>query len=127
MVPQDHIEEIIEVGNWDWLVCAEEDKSPVESEQKLFSKLLNIMEEDFGVTLEPTPSHTLYEEETIGELQQDELVWKSMMEQYKDELYQLSDNADDTEPPHAVAVGGSHNILDNDDDAMDREANAEGE
>jgi hypothetical protein len=42
--PQCHIEEIIEVGDWLWHVCAEEDRTPMESEQMLFSTLLNVME-----------------------------------------------------------------------------------
>jgi len=71
MVPQDHIEEIIEV----WHVCAEEDRTPMESEQMLISTLLNVMEQDFGVTLEATPTFMLMEEETVEEMQQEELVW----------------------------------------------------
>jgi len=43
-VPQDNIEEIIEVGDQLWYVCAKEDRTPMESEQMLFSTLLNVME-----------------------------------------------------------------------------------
>jgi hypothetical protein len=80
VVAKDHIEEIIEVGDGLWHFCAEEDRSPVESEQMLFSTLVNIMLDDFGVTIEPTPTHTLLEEETVEELQQEELVWRSEVE-----------------------------------------------
>jgi Flp pilus assembly secretin CpaC len=92
-VPQDNIEEIIEVGDQLWYVCAKEDRTPMESEQMLFSTLLNIMEQDFGVTLEVTPTLMLMEEETVEELQQEELFWHLETECFKDELYALSDNA----------------------------------
>jgi len=108
MVPQDHIEEIIEV----WHVCAEEDRTPMESEQMLISTLLNVMEQDFGVTLEATPTFMLMEEETVEEMQQEELVWWSDMEHYKDELCAMCVNA--------VAVGVSQV-----DNPMDQEGKYE--
>jgi hypothetical protein len=40
----------------------------------------NILQEDFGIELVPNPSNTFYEEETIAELQQEELVWKARHE-----------------------------------------------
>jgi hypothetical protein len=112
MVPQDHIEEIIEVGDRLWHVCAEEDRTPMESEQMLFSTLLNLMGQDLGVTLEATPTFMLMEEERVEETQQEELVWHLETECFEDELYAFSDNA--------VTVGGSPV-----DDPMDRESKYE--
>jgi hypothetical protein len=99
MAPQDNLEEIIELGDRVWDVCAKEDKTPMESEQMLFSTLLNVMKVDFGITLELTPTFMLMEEETVKEMMQEELVWHSEMERYKADVYSLSDEA--------CAVGGS--------------------
>ncbi len=52
----------------------------MESEQMLISTLLNVMEQDFGVTLEATPTFMLMEDETVEEMQQEELVRCSEME-----------------------------------------------
>jgi len=65
LVPQDHLVEIIKLGDHVWDVCAKEDRTPMESEQMLYSTLLNVMKEDFGITLEPTPTFMLMEEETV--------------------------------------------------------------
>jgi hypothetical protein len=68
LVTQDHLVEIIELGDHVWYVCAKEDKTPMESEQMLYSTLLTVMKEDFGITLKPTPTFTLMEEETVEEM-----------------------------------------------------------
>ncbi|MFN9981775.1 MAG: hypothetical protein ACK53Y_17755, partial [bacterium] len=44
----------------------------------------------FGIILEPTPTFTLTEDETVEELMQEELVWHSEMERYKSDVYSLS-------------------------------------
>jgi len=98
LVTQDHLVEIIELGYRVWDVCAEEDKTPMESEQMLYSTLLTVMKEDFGITLEPTPTFTLMEEATVEEMMQEELVWRSEMECCKSDVYPLLDDA--------YAVGG---------------------
>jgi hypothetical protein len=69
---QQQIEDIISVGDHLWVIFMEEDTPPVESEKILFAGVRNILQEDFGIEMEPTPSLTLYEEETIAELQQEE-------------------------------------------------------
>jgi hypothetical protein len=77
LATQEQIEEIIRIGDHLWDICTREDTPPVESEQMLFAGVIDILKGDFGVEIEPAPSMTLYEEETIGELQQEELVWKA--------------------------------------------------
>jgi hypothetical protein len=99
LVTQDHLVEIIELGDRVWDVCAKEEKTPMESEQMLYSTLLTLLKEDFGITLELTPTFTLMEEETVEEMMQEELVWLSEMERYKSDVYSLSDDA--------YAVGGA--------------------
>jgi len=71
----------------------------MESEQMLYSTLLTVMKEDFGITLEPTPTFMLMEEETVEEMMQEELVWHSEMERYKSDVYSLSNDT--------YAVGGA--------------------
>jgi hypothetical protein len=46
----------------------------------LFAGVIDILKEDFAVELEATPSTTYMEEETIGELNQEELVWKEELQ-----------------------------------------------
>ncbi len=65
----------------------------MESEQMLYSTLLNLLKEDFGITLEMTPTFKLMEEETVEEMMQEELVWCSEMERYKADVYSFSDDA----------------------------------
>jgi hypothetical protein len=93
LVTQDHLVRIIELGDHVWNVCAEEEKTPMESEQMLYSTLLTVLKVDFGMTLEPTPTCTLMEEETVEEMMKEELVWHSEMERYKSDVYSLSDDA----------------------------------
>jgi hypothetical protein len=65
----------------------------MESEQMLYSTLLNLLKEDFGITLEMTPTFKLMEEETVEEMMQEELVWCSEMERYKADVYSFLDDA----------------------------------
>jgi hypothetical protein len=99
LVTQDHLVEIIELGDHAWDVCAEEEKTPMESKQMLYSTLLTVLKEVFGIILEPTPTFTLMEDETVEEMMQEELVWRSEMERHKSDVYSLSDEA--------YAVGGA--------------------
>jgi hypothetical protein len=92
LVTQDHLVEIIQLGDHVWDVCAKEEKTPMESEQMLYSTLLTVMKEDFGITLELTPTFMLMEEETVEEMMQEELVWRSEMERYKSDVYSLLDD-----------------------------------
>jgi hypothetical protein len=98
LVTQDHLVEIIELGDRDWDVCVKEEKTPMELEQMLYSTLLTVLKEGFGIILEPTPTFTLLEDEIVEEMMQEELVWYSEMERYKSDVYLLSDEA--------YAVGG---------------------
>jgi hypothetical protein len=61
---QQQIEDLISVDSHLWDICAEEDTLPVDSEEMLFASVRNILQEDFGIEMEPTPSLALYEEET---------------------------------------------------------------
>jgi hypothetical protein len=99
--------DIIELGDRAWDLCAEEEKTAMESEQMLYSTLLLALKEDFGIILEETPTFTLMEDETVEEMMQEELVWRSEMERYTSDLYSLSDEA--------FAVGGAPR-----DDQLDR-------
>jgi hypothetical protein len=99
VVTQDHLVEIIELGDCAWDVCAKEEKTPMESEQMLYSTLLLSLKDDFGIILEETPTFTLMEDETVEKVMQEELVWRSEMERYTSDLYSLSDEA--------YAVGGA--------------------
>jgi hypothetical protein len=65
----------------------------MESEQMLYSTLLNLLKEVFGITLEMTPTFKLMEKETVEEMMQEELVWCSEMERYKADVYSLLDDA----------------------------------
>jgi hypothetical protein len=85
--------EIIELGDRAWDICAEEEKTAMESEQMLYSTLLLALKEDFGIILEDTPTFTLMEEETVEEMMQEELVWRSEMERFQSDLYSLTDEA----------------------------------
>jgi hypothetical protein len=93
VVTQDHLVEIIELGDHAWDVCAKEEKTPMESEQMLYSTLLLALKDDFGIILEETPTYTLMEDETVEEMMQEELVWHSEMECYTSDLCYLSDEA----------------------------------
>jgi len=93
VVTQEHLLEIIELGDRAWDVCAKEEKTPMESEQMLYSTLLLALKDDFGIILEETPTYTLMEDETVEEMMQEELVWRSEMERYTSDLYSLSDEA----------------------------------
>ncbi len=99
VVSQDRLVEIIELGDHAWGVCTEEEKTPMESEQMLYSTLLLALKEDFGIILEETPTFTLMEDETAEEMMHEELVWHSEMERYTSDLYSLSDGP--------YAVGGA--------------------
>jgi len=59
----------------------------------LYSTLLLALKEDFGIILEDTPTFTLMEEETVEEMMQEELVWRSEMERFQSDLYSLTDEA----------------------------------
>jgi hypothetical protein len=72
LVSQDQIEEFISVGDHLWNICSRDDTSPVESEQMLFAGVVDILKEDFAVELEATPYMTFIEEDTVGELHQEE-------------------------------------------------------
>jgi hypothetical protein len=76
LASQQQIEEMISIGDHLWNICSRDDTPLVESEQMLFAGVIDILKEDFAVELEATPSMTYIEEETIGELNQEELVWK---------------------------------------------------
>jgi hypothetical protein len=76
LASQQQIEEMIGIGDHLWNICSRDDTPPVESEQMLFAGVIDILKEDFAVELEATPSMTYIEEETIGELNQEDLVWK---------------------------------------------------
>jgi hypothetical protein len=93
VVTQEHLVEIIELGDRAWDICAEEEKTAMESEQMLYSTLLLALKEDFGIILEDTPTFTLMEEETVEEMMQEELVWRSEMERFQSDLYSLTDEA----------------------------------
>lgn len=121
LVPQKQIESFINVGK----LCQGR-QTLVKSELILFKRLKNILEEDFSVNLEDTPSRTLNEEETIAELQQEELVWRQEMDVYQQELYDF-DAGDlpayigndlveekDVEPPREVAT--LHDVMDDNDE-----------
>jgi len=121
LVPQKQIESFINVGK----LCQGR-QTQVKSELILFKRLKNILEEDFSVNLEDTPSRTLNEEETIAELQQEELVWRQEMDVYQQELYDF-DAGDlpayigndlveekDVEPPREVAT--LHDVMDDNDE-----------
>jgi hypothetical protein len=99
LVTQDHLVEIIELGDCAWDVHAEEEKTPMELEQMLYSTLLTVLKEDFGIILELSPAFMLMEDETVEEMMQEELVWRSEMQCYKSDVYSLSDDA--------YAVGGA--------------------
>jgi hypothetical protein len=99
VVTQEHLVEIIELGDRAWDVCTEEEKTPMESEQMLCSNFPFALKEDFGIILEKTPTFMHMEDETVEEMMQEELVWHSEMEHYTSDLYSLSDEA--------FAVGGA--------------------
>jgi len=65
----------------------------MESEQLLYSTLLTVLKEDFGIILELTPTVMLMEDETVEEMMQEELLCFSEMERYKSDVYSLSDEA----------------------------------
>jgi hypothetical protein len=75
LASQEQIEEFIRLGDHLWNICSRDDTPLPESEQILFRGVVDILKEDFGVELEATPHMTVIEEDTIGELQQEELVW----------------------------------------------------
>jgi hypothetical protein len=56
------------------------------------------LEEDFSIVLQPTPPNTIYEKETIQELQQEELVWKPEIDFQRRQQYEWA--ADDL-PNHS--------------------------
>jgi hypothetical protein len=104
---QQQIEDIISVGDHLWVIFVEEDTPPVESEKILFAGVRNILQEDFGIEMEPTPSLTLYEEKTIAELQQEELVWKTEHDTMMQEQYEWDTIRNDIlplEPPKEVLL-----------------------
>ena len=80
LASQQQIEEMISIGDHLWNICSRDDTPPVESEQMLFAGVRDILKEDFAVELEGTTTMTYFEEETIGELHQEELVWKEETE-----------------------------------------------
>jgi hypothetical protein len=98
VVTQEHLLDIIELGDRAWDVCAKEEKTPMESEQMLYSTLLLALKEDFGIILEETPMYTLMEDDTVEEMMKEELVWRSEIERYMLDLYSLTDEG--------FAVGG---------------------
>jgi hypothetical protein len=73
-VSQEQIEQFISVGDHLWNICSRNDTPPVESEQILFTGVVDILKVDFGVELDATPHMTFIEEDTVGELHQEELV-----------------------------------------------------
>jgi hypothetical protein len=72
----------------------------------LFVGVIDILKEDFAVELEATPSMTFFEEDTIGELNQEELVWKEehltmMQDEYE---WRALDNSDEDKKPAAKVI-----------------------
>jgi hypothetical protein len=106
LASQAQIEEMIRIGDHLWNICSRKDTPPVESEQMLFAGVIDILKEDFAVEPEATPSMTFFEEETIGELNQEELVWKEehltmMQDKYK---WRALDNSDEDKKPAAKVI-----------------------
>jgi hypothetical protein len=92
LASQQQIEEMISIGDHLWNICSRDDTPPVESEQMLFAGVRDILKEDFAVELEGTTTMTYFEEETIGELHQEELVWKEETEtMVRDETIVMDD------------------------------------
>jgi hypothetical protein len=106
LASQDQIAEMISIGDHLWNICSRKDTPPVESEQMLFAGVIDILKEDFAVELEATPSMTFFEEDTIGELNQEELVWKEehltiMQDEYE---WCALDNSDEDKKPAAKVI-----------------------
>jgi hypothetical protein len=76
-----------------------------------------------------THTHTLYGEETAGKLQQEELVWKSKREQYKDKmcLKYFFFYYDNTELREVREVAVGKNGINEDDDPMSPKPKAKGD
>jgi hypothetical protein len=70
---QEHLVDIIELGDRAWDIGAEEEKTAMESEQMLYTTLLLALKEDFGIILEETPTFTLMDDETVEEMMQEAL------------------------------------------------------
>jgi hypothetical protein len=109
LVSQDQIEEFISVGDHLWNICSRDNTGPVESEQILFAGVVDILKEDFAVELEATPHMTFIEEDTIGELHQEELVWQdehqTTLQDVLDELeWRASDDSDEDKKPAAKVI-----------------------
>jgi hypothetical protein len=83
----------------------------------LFAGVRNILQEDFGIDMEPAPSLTLNEKETITELQQEELVWKAEHDTMMQEQYEWDKNGHynlPLEPPKEVLI--IHDPMDDNDE-----------
>ncbi len=112
LASQQQIEEMISIGDHLWNICSRDDTPPVESEQMLFAGVRDILKEDFAVALEGTTTMTYLEEETIGELHQEELVWKEETEtMVRDETIAMddyewfaSDGSDEDKKPAAKVI-----------------------
>jgi hypothetical protein len=111
---------MISIGDHLWNLCATEDTPPVESEKLLFAGVMDILKDDFGVDVELTPSMTLFEEDTIEELNQDELVWKAEHLTMMQQQYEWDDSGNEItsgDPPQELLI--YHNAS-NDTDDMDK-------
>ncbi len=104
--------EMISIGDRLWNICSRDDTSPVESEQMLFAAVRDILKEDFAVELEATPYMTFIEEDTVGELHQEELVWQEEHQtMLRDETilrddyeWRASDDSDEVKKPAAKVI-----------------------
>jgi hypothetical protein len=120
LASQDQIAEMISIGDHLWNLCAREDTPPVESEKLLFAGVIDILKDDFGIQVELTPSMTLFEEDTIGELNQEELVWKAEHLTIMQQQYEWDDSGNEYpsgDPPQELLI--YHDTSD-DTDNMDK-------
>jgi hypothetical protein len=106
LASQDQIASMISIGDHLWNICSRDDTSPVESEQMLFAGVRDILKEDFAVELEATPYMTFIEEDTIGELHQEELVWQEEHQTMLQDEYEwrASDDSDEDKKPAAKVI-----------------------
>jgi hypothetical protein len=112
LASQDQIALMISIGDHLWNICSRDSTSPVESEQMLFVGVRDILKEDFAVELEATPYMTFIEEDTVGELHQEELVWQEEHQtMLQDETilrddyeWRASDDSDEDKKPAAKVI-----------------------
>ena len=75
---------MIELGDEIWHRCAEEDLTPIQSEKALIDGVVKVLQEEYNYEEEDLEefvgSQRYYDEDTIDEYQQEELVWQEEIE-----------------------------------------------